>query len=57
MNAGDERGDFTGDPLFTEFKGSLEANTPEGVEVIINFEIGAFLRGEDSEQVDCMLAD
>lgn len=57
VNAGEERGDFTGDPLFSEFKGSLEATTPEGVDVIINFEIGAFLRGDDSEQVDCMLAD
>ena len=57
FNAGEERGDFTGDPLFSEFKGSLEATTPEGVDVIINFEIGAFLRGDDSEQVDCMLAD
>ncbi len=57
VDAGETTGDFTGDPLFTEFKGSLEASTPEGIEVIVGFEIGAYLRGEDSEQTDCMLAD
>jgi hypothetical protein len=57
VNAGSEVGDFTNEPLFTEFKGSLEASTPEGIELIVNFEVGAFLRGEDSEQTECMPAD
>ena len=55
--AGTETGDFTGEPLFTEFEANIEATTPEGVDVVIGFGIGAYLRGDDGEQVDCMFAE
>ena len=55
--AGDETGDFTGDPLFSEFEASIEATTPEGLNVIIAFDIGAYLRGDDGEETECLFAD
>jgi len=57
VDAGSEVGDFTHKPLFTEFQGSLEASTPEGIEVIVTFDVGVYLTGEDSEQTDCLPAD
>ena len=57
VHAGDKTGDFTGNPLFTEFRGSIEANTPEGIDVVVTFDIGAYLRGEDSEEGECLFAD
>lgn len=54
---GDETGDFTNTRLLTEFVGSVEATTSNDIEVIVRFDVAAYIRGEDSEETECLPAD
>ncbi len=57
VNAGDEPGNFEGEALYTTFKGNLEAETSDGILVrLSNYEIQAYIRGSDAEEVDCLPA-
>ncbi|MGB0637778.1 MAG: hypothetical protein ACPGTU_00500 [Myxococcota bacterium] len=55
--AGDEPGDFTNIRLLTELIGSVEATTDNGIEVVIQFDVAAYIRGDDSEETECLPAD
>lgn len=55
--AGDDPGDFTNTRLLTELIGSVEASTDNGIEVVIQFDVAAYIRGEDSEETECLPAD
>jgi hypothetical protein len=57
VSSGDVPGNYAGRPLFTEFIGSLEASTADGTEVILTFDIGLHLVGEDAEEAECLQAD
>jgi hypothetical protein len=56
-SAGSKTGDFTDQPLLTEIQGSLDATTEEGVEVIVTWETGVFIKGVDAEESDCSLLE
>ena len=51
--AGNQTGDFTDEPLLTTIGGSLDATTTEGVELILTWNIAAFIRASDGEESDC----
>jgi hypothetical protein len=55
VSAGTQKGDFTNQHLLTEIQGSLDATTPEGVELIVSWSTGVFIKGEDGEESDCAL--
>jgi hypothetical protein len=54
---GDESGDFTNTRLLTEIVGSVEATTNNDIEVVIQFDVAAYIRGDDSEETECLPAD
>ncbi|MAY80447.1 MAG: hypothetical protein CL930_06630 [Deltaproteobacteria bacterium] len=54
---GDSAGDFTNVRLLTEFVGSVEASTSNGIGVVVQFDVAAYIRGDDSEETDCLPAD
>ena len=54
---GDSAGDFTNIRLLTEFVGSVEATTSNGIGVVVQFDVAAYIRGDDSEETDCLPAD
>jgi hypothetical protein len=57
VSAGTKKGDFTNQHLLTEIQGSLDATTPEGVELIVSWSTGVFIKGEDGEESDCALIE
>jgi hypothetical protein len=57
VQGGDVPGDYTGIRLLTELAGSVEATASNGIEVVIQFDIAAYIRGDDSEETECLPAD
>jgi len=57
VSAGTQTGDFTNQPLLTEIQGSLDASTTEGVELVVTWNTGVFIKGEDGEESDCALLE
>ena len=53
VSAGNQTGDFTDEPLLTTIKGSFDASTAEGVEVVVTWDIAAFISAEDGEESTC----
>ena len=53
VSAGDQTGDFTDQPLLTEITGSLDAITDEGIEILVNWDVGVFIESGDAEEADC----
>lgn len=57
VDAGDGVGNFEKEDLFTTFRGNLEAETSNGILVqLSNYEVKAYIRGTDAEEVDCLPA-
>ena len=52
VQGGDVPGDYTGIRLLTELAGSVEATASNGIEVVIQFDIAAYIRGDDSEETE-----
>jgi hypothetical protein len=54
VSGGDTPGNFTGQRLRTELKGTLEANTGGGGEVTVQFDLAVYISGEDAEESTCL---
>jgi hypothetical protein len=57
IEAGDVTGDFEAEPLFTTFKGSIDAWTPSGIHLEMTYSVEAYIRGSDAEETVCLPAD
>ena len=57
IEAGDEAGDFQNEPLFTNFKGAIDAESPSGIRLELTYDVNAFIRGIDAEETICLPAD
>jgi len=53
VSAGEKAGDFTDQPLLTEITGRLDASTEEGIEIVVNWDLGVFIESGDAEEADC----
>jgi len=57
VSGGSLPGNFTGQRLRTQFVGSIEVDTTSGVRAIVEFDLAVYIKGEDSEESDCLRTD
>ena len=53
VSVGARNGNVTNEPLLTTFRGSFDAATPEGVEVVATWDLSVFIRAENGEEAAC----
>jgi hypothetical protein len=57
IHGGSEAGNFTGQRLLTQFRGRVDAKSPEGIELTTTFDMAVYISGEDAEENSCLRED
>ena len=57
ISAGDEPGNYEGEPLLTHIAGAIESTSSSGVRANLGFDLSVRIRGEDAEETICDKAD
>ena len=56
VEAGEVKGDFEGEHLYTTFKGAIDAKTTNGIHLEMTYDVSAYIRGSDAEETICLPA-